>query len=292
MTESTDLVNAERALTDGNHQEALRLSEELISLQPESAEAWFMKGKALFHLAEYIGASDAFKAAIDRGIEGSDRTSAESLADESKRLQTLKAVKRDWYQTDTHVVITILIKKVNVDDVHIDYGKNSLKFATKIPNSNDVVYDLNLQLAKDIVKEQCVFKVTASKIEIKLRKAESYRWNSLEADESEDSNVKTFEVAPQVAPTVSYPTSSKKPKDWNKLERDVKQEEKDEKPEGDAALNQLFQQIYGDASEETKRAMNKSFQESNGTVLSTNWSEIGAKKTEMQCPDGMEFKNY
>jgi len=26
--------------------------------------------------------------------------------------------------------------------------------------------------------------------------------------------------------------------------------------------------------------MNKSFQESDGTVLSTNWKEIGAKKTE------------
>ena len=30
------------------------------------------------------------------------------------------------------------------------------------------------------------------------------------------------------------------------------------------------------------RAMNKSFQESNGTVLSTNWKDIGAKKTEFK----------
>jgi suppressor of G2 allele of SKP1 len=38
--------------------------------------------------------------------------------------------------------------------------------------------------------------------------------------------------------------------------------------------------------------MNKSFQESNGTVLSTNWGDIGAKETTVQPPTGMEEKKY
>ena len=71
----------------------------------------------------------------------------------------------------------------------------------------------------------------------------------------------------------------RKPKDWNKLEAEVKQEEKDEKLDGDAGLQKFFQSIYAGADEDTRRAMNKSFQESNGTVLSTDWKDIGSKKT-------------
>lgn len=32
--------------------------------------------------------------------------------------------------------------------------------------------------------------------------------------------------------------------------------------------------------------------ESGGTVLSTNWDEVGNKKVDMKAPDGMEFKKY
>lgn len=38
--------------------------------------------------------------------------------------------------------------------------------------------------------------------------------------------------------------------------------------------------------------MMKSFQESNGTVLSTNWAEVGSKKVECTPPDGMEAKPW
>jgi hypothetical protein len=32
--------------------------------------------------------------------------------------------------------------------------------------------------------------------------------------------------------------------------------------------------------------------ESNGTVLSTNWKEVGSKKVEGSLPDGMEMKKW
>lgn len=46
---------------------------------------------------------------------------------------------------------------------------------------------------------------------------------------------------------------------WDHLATTVALEEKDEKLEGDAALNKLFQQIYADGNDELKKAMSKSF---------------------------------
>jgi len=85
----------------------------------------------------------------------------------------------------------------------------------------------------------------------------------------------------------SYPTSSKNgPKNWDKLASDLEVDK-----EGDD-VNNFFQTLYAGASEDTKRAMMKSYQESNGTVLSTDWSEVGKKRVETSPPDGMIAKKW
>ncbi|CAF5120816.1 unnamed protein product, partial [Rotaria magnacalcarata] len=122
---------------------------------------------------------------------------------------------------------------------------------------------------------------------------DAIQWASLDSQHKPNAPPVIMNRAPTVQSVPpSYPSSSKKPKDWDKLEVEIKKEEKEEKLEGDAALNQLFQQIYRDGSDEQRRAMNKSFMESGGTVLSTNWDDIAKKKTECKPPDGMEWKPY
>ena len=61
----------------------------------------------------------------------------------------------------------------------------------------------------------------------------------------------------------AYPSSSQHTKNWDKLAKEVDEEEKTENKEGDAALNDLFKKIYSDGSDEQKKAMVKSFVSTN-----------------------------
>jgi len=198
-------------------------------------------------------------------------------------------ISHDWYQTETHVVIEVRIKKLTGDMVKIDMGETNLSVTAKLPGSGSE-YSLELDLAHPILHLQSSYKIMSTKIEIKLKKAEGVRWASLEGDGSAPLAGGAIAPAPSSSgAAVKGPYASGR--DWAAIEKALK-EEAEEKKEGEAALNEMFQKIYADASDDVKKAMNKSFQESGGTVLSTNWNEIGSAKTDVKPPDGMEWKKW
>lgn len=57
-------------------------------------------------------------------------------------------------------------------------------------------------------------------------------------------------------------------------------------------MDALFREIYEKGDESVRRAMNKSFVESAGTVLSTNWTEVGKEQVAVKAPDGVEYKKW
>ncbi|CAG2216449.1 SGT1 [Mytilus edulis] len=297
------------------YSEALEDTNKSTEINPKNSKAYYRRGIALFHLERFEDALKVFTAGHVLNSENSNfntwirKCEAEidlskqeksngaearvGVSDSSPMETMLNApvkAKHDWYQTQTHVVLTILIKNVPKDDCHVDVQERSLSCTVKLPSGND--YSLELDLAHNVIPDKTLTKVLSSKIEIKMKKQAEIQWKKLEGDGQEEDKIKQIPIQNPTDTTHKYPTSSHKTRNWDKLEQEVKEEEKTEKLEGDAALNKLFQQIYSDGTDETKKAMMKSFSESGGTVLSTNWGEIGEKKTEIKPPDGMEYKKW
>ncbi|XP_063693810.1 protein SGT1 homolog [Bolinopsis microptera] len=189
-------------------------------------------------------------------------------------------VRHEWFQTEQYITVTIFAKGVTQDRLQIVIGKQNLSVIVKIDDHAEYTIDTILQHPID--PDTSSHKIFKTKVEIRLCKATGVRWDSLEHKEQTDANSGR-----------AYPTSNRRdPVDWDRVEAEVEKQDAEEKKEGDAALNNLFQKIYADGNEDTRRAMIKSFQESGGTVLSTNWNDIGAKQVEVKPPDGMEYKSW
>uniref|UniRef100_A0A0R3S309 SGS domain-containing protein n=1 Tax=Elaeophora elaphi TaxID=1147741 RepID=A0A0R3S309_9BILA len=171
----------------------------------------------------------------------------------------------DFYQTETHVFVTILKRGLTLEQCKAHYMDGCL---TVIAAGETL---LNIRLSHLINPASLELKCSTSKIELKMAKATSDQWETLE-EKSEENKNKPALIS------------------WDKFAKEV--EDEDEK--GD--VNILFQassfKLYKDADDDTRKAMVKSYTESGGTVLSTNWNEISKKRTEIRPPDGMEFKKW
>uniref|UniRef100_A0A1A8GKM1 SGT1, suppressor of G2 allele of SKP1 n=1 Tax=Nothobranchius korthausae TaxID=1143690 RepID=A0A1A8GKM1_9TELE len=275
-----------------NYSRAADDSKKAHQLNPGLPLAFMRTGIAEYHLENYESAHAAFTQGhqldvSDKSFEVWIKRCEEMMGNQTQpssadMTPAAPPVKHDWYQTESQVIVTVMAKNVPKEGVRVNFAEKEL--CARIQLASGESCNLHLHLLHSIVPQQSTFKILTTKVEIKMKKTDAIRWEKLEG-EGQESNIKHWNPN-------QYPTSSHYTHKWDKMVLDISEEEKNEKLEGDAALNKLFQQIYTDGSDEVKRAMNKSFMESGGTVLSTNWGDVGRRTVEVSPPDDAEFKKY
>ncbi|KAJ6186062.1 hypothetical protein N7519_007363 [Penicillium mononematosum] len=195
-------------------------------------------------------------------------------------------VRHEWYQSRDSVVVTLYVKGISKDNVAVDLKEDLVSLQFPLPSGSE--YDFTLDpLYASINPAESKVSVKSTKIELTLRKLTAgQNWSALEGSHADP-------LAAQKAPATagpSYPTSSRHgTKDWDKVassltEKKAKGKSGDNEnvsdDEGGDAVDGFFKKLYANADPETRRAMIKSYTESQGTTLSTNWSEVAKGKVE------------
>jgi len=242
------------------------------------------KGRAFAGLGDFRRAADELRKASDGYALLAEkppntqavRTEEPTIVDQSPALPVPKF---DWFQSDTHVFVSISARKVAQTELTVEIGGKLVDVS--VFNK----YRLKLIPFALLDPEKSSHTITEYKIELKLCKLLPGNWPQLE----EATKPLVVPTPPTAAALPKPYASGKSTKDWSKLEKEADVEEE----EGDA-LNKLLKQIYKDADEDTRRAMLKSYQTSGGTVLTTNWKEAKEKDfaREIKPPKGQVYKNW
>uniref|UniRef100_A0A0K0FYB2 Suppressor of G2 allele of SKP1 homolog (inferred by orthology to a human protein) n=1 Tax=Strongyloides venezuelensis TaxID=75913 RepID=A0A0K0FYB2_STRVS len=194
-------------------------------------------------------------------------------------MEGMSLPKFDWYQDEKTVTISILKQGTNVVDCTFSYDSDDHRLIVKC--KDELIFESKLHDEIDFSKT--TLKCTRSRIEVKIRKSHAKPWASITPTEGpapimfKASTEKPIELKP------------KKERNWDAIEKEVLAEEENDSKDD---INHLFQKIYASSNDDTKKAMIKSFSESNGTVLSTNWDEVKKGKVETKPPEDMEFVKY
>lgn len=164
----------------------------------------------------------------------------------------------DYFQTPTHINAYLYVPDlVNYTPAVVGTSSSfTVTFTNNTDPKSSFVRTVNLHGA--IEPELLQEKVYPTKLEIQMRKKTSGNWPSLEAGAAASSSSASSAITP--------PTT----KDWSKIqiEDDSDDELNSENPDD------FFKALYADADDDTRRAMMKSFVESGGTSLSTDWDKV------------------
>ncbi|TFK41183.1 SGS-domain-containing protein [Crucibulum laeve] len=200
----------------------------------------------------------------------------------------MATIRHEFYESDEKVTLSIFDRGADPAQVSVKFEPR--KFSYTHGEKSLVLEPLKGQIDPNTSE----FTVGKVKVEVRLAKMAPGRWGTLVGDSPDPLAAPTPSVVPS-APT----TTVKKPrKNWEGITTEIlgtdKEKTSDEDPNvgGDSTLNGFFQKIFADADEDTKRAMMKSYQESGGTTLSTNWDEVKKAPVEVKPPAGSEWKKW
>lgn len=205
--------------------------------------------------------------------EESKATSADVI---NKHAPLKTKIRDDWYQSNEAVTVTIYAKNVQEQSLNVVFNSRSVSIS--FPSGDNSEYNYHLEpLYGEIDADQSRCKVYGTKLELTLVKKITGKWASLEGN----GEIKPVEAKESTSEPLAYPSSSRKAVNWSNFNVQEDEEEED-----------FFAKLYKDVDDDTRRAMMKSYVESNGTVLTTNWSEAEGKKFETSPPEGMQAKKW
>jgi len=193
------------------------------------------------------------------------------------RMSQQTGLNHAWFQSQDWVEIDIRAKRVPAECVHVDFTQNSVHVVID-DNSSVGAYEETFRLSDGIVPDRSSFQVLGTKVEVRLAKAvPGVQWACLTTTDASTSVVDpvVVQMAPDL-PEQGGGTTHNKGKDWNAIEREIGEDEASQKSGGDDVM-EFFRTIFANADEDTKRAMMKSYVESGGKALSTNWEDVGSK---------------
>ncbi|KAL5534395.1 hypothetical protein ACEPAG_857 [Sanghuangporus baumii] len=219
-------------------------------------------------------------------VVSNDQTAAPA-APEQQQIEP----RHSFYETESTLTLEIFDKGANPEDVSIKLEPRAFTY------QNGQTKKLVLQPLKgEIDPDTSSFTIGKVKVEVKFAKRALGRWATLVGD-TPDVLASTTYPTP-VTPPQEAPARPKQRKNWDNIASTILSSDKEkslnEDPNigGDSTVNGFFQQLYSNADEDTRKAMMKSYIESNGTTLSTNWDEVKKGKVEGKAPEGSVMKKW
>ncbi|KAI6203192.1 CS domain protein [Aphelenchoides besseyi] len=151
-----------------------------------------------------------------------------------------------WAQRKELVYLTVEVEKLNVVELKCDGNKLSFKGSDNTAN-----FDVELELFDNLNWNDHKQVEGSRYLVLVIPKTEQKWWPRL------------LKKAGKVS--------------WIKVDFD-KWVDEDEAADDKDGVDSFFKQIYKNLDEDGRRAMAKSFSESSGTVLSTNWKDVSQKE--------------